>query len=68
MPPGLPAIVPSARFDKDARAADGRGGVNEVGGRGEELVGEGEDAGGEGGGDEVCGSLVVGLGGLCVEG
>ena len=54
MPPRLPAIVPSARFDEEARAADGRGRVDEVGGGGEEVVGIGQDAGGQGGGDEVC--------------
>ena len=44
---------PPTCFHVDARAADGRVGVCEVGGWGEEFVGEGEDAGVEGVGDEV---------------
>ena len=40
MPPRLPAIVPSACFDEVAGAADRFCGVDEVGGGGEELVGE----------------------------
>ena len=55
MPAGLPAIVPSARVDKIPGPADGCRGGDEVGGRGKELVGERENAGGQGGGDEVCG-------------
>lgn len=42
----LPAIVPSARFDEVAGAPDGWGGVDEVGGGGEEGVGVAKDAGG----------------------
>ena len=53
MPTGLPAIVPRARFDEVAGPMDGFRGVDEVGGGGEELVGEREDAGGQRGGDEV---------------
>ena len=55
MPARLPAIVPGARFDEVAGPADGFCGVDEVGSWGEELVGEGEDAGGQRGGDEICG-------------
>lgn len=54
MPTGFPAIVPGARFDEVAGPTDGGCGVEEVGSRGEELVGEGKDAGGQRGGDEVC--------------
>lgn len=53
MPTGFPAIVPGARFDEVAGPTDGGCGVEEVGSRGEELVGEGKDAGGQRGGDEV---------------
>lgn len=54
MPARLPAIVPGARFDKVAGPVDGFCGIDEVGSGGEELVGEGEDAGGQRGGDEIC--------------
>lgn len=53
MPTCLPAIVPGSGFDEDAWTSDGREGVEEVGGGGEEFVRLVEDAGGEGRGDEV---------------
>ena len=59
MPPRLPAVIPGAGFDEVARPADGFGRVEEVGGRGEELVREGEDAGGQERGDEVWGSSAI---------
>lgn len=46
MPSRLPAIIPRARFDEVARAADGWGRVDEVGSGGEEVVGVGKDEGG----------------------
>lgn len=69
MPPGLPAIVPRARFDEVAGPTNGFGGVDEVRGRGEEFVGEGEDAGGQRGGDEVCTCqlMVFWAGGVCKD-
>lgn len=51
--PGFPPIVPGAGGDVDTGAVDGGFRVDEAGGVGEELVGEGEDAGAEGGGGEV---------------
>ena len=53
MSPCLPPIVPSSCIREDARFADGCGGGGEVVGGGEPFVGEGEDAGAEGFGDEV---------------
>jgi len=39
---------------EDAGLSDGQGGRGEVGGGGEPLVGEGEDAGAEGFRNEIC--------------
>jgi len=53
MSAGFPAIVPGAGGDVNVRAVDRGFGFYKVRGVGEELVGEGEDAGAEGGGGEV---------------
>lgn len=50
---GLPSIVPRTGGNVDIGAVDGGFGVDEVGGVGEEFVGEREDAGADGGGGEV---------------
>lgn len=55
MSPCFPAIVPGTSENEDAWFADGWGGRGEVGGFSEPFVGEGEDAGAEGFGEEVCG-------------
>lgn len=49
----LPAVVPRAGVREDAGLAYGRGRRREVLGRGEPFVGDGEDFGAEGLGDEV---------------
>lgn len=54
MSPCFPAIVPGSGEDEDAWFADGGCGGSEVGGFGEPFVGEGEDAGAEGFGEEIC--------------
>lgn len=58
---GFPPVVPGAGVDEVARFADRGGGREEVGGGGEPFVGEGEDAGAEGRGDEVWDVLVRGV-------
>lgn len=65
MPSGLPPVIPRPGFDEDAGFADGGAGGEQVGGWGEEFVGEGVDGGVEGGGDEVD---VGGEGGVDVRG
>lgn len=55
----LPAVVPGARVDHLAGGADGRGRGQEVGGLGEPLVREAEDAAAQSGGDEVFLVVVV---------
>ena len=49
----FPAVVPGACIGEDAGFADGWGWCGEVVGGGEPFVGESEDAGAEGFGDEV---------------
>ena len=51
--PSLPAIVPGSGVGEDARFADRGCGRREVLGGCEPFVGEGQDAGSEGFGDEV---------------
>lgn len=53
MPSRLPSIIPRPRLHKHARTYEGRFRVEEVCGWGEEFVAEGQDAGVQGGGDEV---------------
>lgn len=50
----FPPVVPGPRGDVEARAPDGRGPGEEVGGGGEPLVRGGEDARAEWGGNEIC--------------
>ena len=54
MPSGLPTIIPSASGDEDAGTVDWGKRVEQIGCWGEEFVGERQDAGGEGGRNEVC--------------
>ena len=60
MPTGLPSIVPRTGFNEDAGFFDGGMWGEEVGGGGEEFVGEGVDCGAERGGDEIDGVRMEG--------
>lgn len=53
MASAFPPVVPSSGGNEDAGAGDGGTGVEEVGCWGEEFIGGGEDAGGEGSGDKI---------------
>ena len=53
MPSGFPTVIPSAGGDEDAGAVDRGKRVEQARCWGEKFVGERENTGGEGGGNEV---------------